>query len=197
MLYLLPIVNISLSKEDFSMIKKLKNWYCHLLPFKKVRLLGRGVGIITYLFLFFWLLPHLSSFVNFFIALLIICPYFAIVGYGLVYLFFRPDIAEAKYKEDIRKQKQQQEQKAELDNWFSSSTCLKVAMKSSVSSFDILLFYYQKHLLVNTFYIEQNVIDGKTFYSISADCQGLEERVVFSDTIEDPAYILERFTLDY
>lgn len=102
---------------------------------------------------------------------------------------------EAKYKEGIRKQKKQQEQKNEIERWFSFGTCPKISMKLDASSFDILSFYFQKHLLVNAFYLERNVIDDKTFYSISADCQSLKERVVFSDTIKNPGYILDRFTL--
>lgn len=173
------------------MIKKFKNWYCNLLSFQKIRLLERGVALIVYLFLFLLLLPHLSSFADFCITIFLLCPYFAIVGYGLIYLFLRPDIAEATHKENLRKQ----ERKTKLESWFSSNSCLKVFIKLDPSSFDILLFYYKKHLLVNAFYIEQYVIDGKTFYSISADCQGEKDRVIFSNTIEDPDYILDRFTL--
>lgn len=174
------------------MIKKLKNWYCNLLTFEKIRLLGRAVGIVVYVFLFFLLLPHLDSFGDFCLTVFLLCPYFAFIGYGIIYIFFRPDIAKLKYEEEIHKQ----EQKTELESWFSSSTCLKVAMKSDSSCFDILLFYYQKHLLVNAFYLEQNIIDGNTFYTISADCQGVEDRVIFSNTIKDPAYLLARFTFN-
>lgn len=174
------------------MIKKFRNWYCHLLLFQKIRLLGRGVALIVYLFLFFLLLPFVSSFADFCITIFLLCPYFAIVGYGLIYLFFRPDIAEAKYKENLRKQ----EQKAKLESWFSSRSCLNVAMKSDASCFDILFFYHQNHLLVNNFYLEQHKMDDKTLYSISADCQGVKDRVIFPDTIEDPDYLLAIFTLN-
>lgn len=173
------------------MIKKFKNWYCNLLPFEKIRLLGWGLGIVFYLFIFFLLFPLVSSFAEFCIIIFFFCPFSAFCGYGIIYLHFRPNIAEAEYKCDVRKQ----EQEAELKSWFSSSSCPRVTLKSEKASFDILLFYYKKHLLVTAFYLEQNVIEDRTFYSISADCQGLKERVVFSDTIENPGYILARFTL--
>lgn len=174
------------------MIKKLKNWYSNLLTFQKLRLLGRGVGIVVFVFLFLLLFPHVNSFGDFCIAIFLLCPYFALVGYGLVYIFLRPDIAKLEYQEEIRKQ----EQKAELESWFSSNNCLKVVMKSDASCFDILFFYYQRHLLVDYFYLERNQMEDKTLYTISADCQGVKDRVIFSDTIESPDYLLTRFTLN-
>lgn len=108
-------------------------------------------------------------------------------------LLFKPYDEEMTYK--LKKMYQDAEDK--INVWFDSacSNCVKVNIKSTEDSAEILSYYHNKHLLVNSFYVERSVSNKKTIYYIYADCDGTQDKVVFPDKITNAGYILARFTL--
>ncbi len=114
---------------------------------------------------------------------------------SLISLLCDPDNLEMDY----RLKKMYKDSEDEINVWFHStcSNCVKVNIKSTENSAEILSYYHARHLLVNSFYVErdQSILDKKTIYYIYAECEGKQDKVVFPNKIENAGYILARFTL--
>lgn len=178
------------------MIKKFKNWYNNLLSFQKTRFWQVVLGIVAY-FLSFYLfeleiVPLFSPFYPLFSL------FIALAAVSVLEIIFRPDDQEMTYK--LKKMFKDSEDK--INVWFDSacSDCVKVNIKPTENSAElaeILAYYHNKHLLVNSFYVERkkSILDKETIYYIYAKCEGKQDKVVFPDKITNAGYILSIFTL--
>lgn len=174
------------------MIKKFKNWYNNLLSFQKVRFWQVVLGIVSYFLSFYLfnlatlpLFPPFSPLFSLFIALAIA---------SVLEFLFRPDDLEMTCK----LKKMYKDAEDEINVWFDSacSDCIKVTIKSTKNSAEILSYYHNKHLLVNSFYVERKKFasDKYTQYYIYAECDGKQDKIVFPDKITNAGYILAIFT---
>lgn len=176
------------------MIKKFKHWYNNLLSFQKVRFWQVVFSIISYfVFIYMWVAKY--GIAQFPLYVFIICPVMALGVATIINMIFEPDDKEMTY---ILK-KMYKESEDTINVWFDTacSECIKVNIKYNKDSTEILSYYNEKHLLVNSFYVERkkSTLGKKTIYYIYADCEGKEDKVVFPKEIKNAGYILARFIL--
>lgn len=176
------------------MIKKFKNWYNNLLSFQKVRFWQVVLGIISY-FLSLWIFTLHWGLEAIVLCPITLCPFASFAVASAISLLFKPDEEEMIYK----LKKMYKESEDSINVWFDTacSECIKVNIKYNEDSLEILSYYNEKHLLVNSFYVERkkSALDKKTIYYIYADCEGKQDKVVFPKEITNAGYILARFTL--
>lgn len=176
------------------MIKKFKNWYNNLLSFQKIRFWEHITAIVSSI-LFLLSLYTKYTILEFLIYSLIAIPCFYLSVCAIFELFLRPGDKEMTYK----LKKMYKDAEDTINVWFDSSCSdsVKVNIKSTEDSFEILSYYHNKHLLVNSFYVERkrSIVDKETIYYIYAECEGKQNKVVFPEKIENAGYILARFTL--
>lgn len=173
------------------MIKKFKNWYNNLLSFNKTRFWSVVIGIILYIVFVFISILRYTNLIDLFLSIFFIGP---IISLGFIY-FVAVETVDEKYSYKLKKM--YKDAKDEINVWFDSacSDCVKVNIKSTEDSTEILSYYHNKHLLVNSFYVERSMLDKKTIYYIYAECEGKQDKVAFPKEIKNAGYILARFTL--
>ncbi len=175
------------------MIKKFKNWYNNLLSFQKARFWSVVIGIILYIILVFISILRVTDLNSLFLYIFFILP---LTPLGIIFWVAVETIdKEASY--NLKKKYKDAED--EINVWFDStcSNCVKLNIKSTESSAEILYYYHSKHLSVNSFYVERekSISGEKTKYYIYADCEGKEDRVIFPKEITNAEYILASFAL--
>lgn len=175
------------------MIKKFKNWYNNLLPFNKTRFWSVVIGIILCIVLIFITILRFPNLNDSFLIIFFIDPF---VSLSISFLIAMGTIQEeTNYK--LKKRYKDAEDK--INVWFDSacSECIKVNIKYNEVSVEILSYYNEKHLLVDSFYVERkkSEFDNYTQYYISAECDGKEDKIVFPKKITNAEYILASFTL--
>lgn len=174
------------------MIKKFKNWYNNLLSFQRIRFWQVVLGIISY-FLSLWIFILHWGFEAIVLCPITLCPFVSFVVVSVISLLFEPAEKEMTYK--IKKMYKESED--QINVWFDSacSECIKVNIKYNANCIEILSYYNEKHLLVNSFYVERkkSTLDKKTIYYIYANCEGKEDKIVFPKKITNAGYILARF----
>lgn len=175
------------------MIKKFKNWYNNLLPFNKTRFWSVVIGIILYIVFVFMVILRSTNLNDQFLFIFFIGPF---VPLAVIYSVAIETVEE---ESTYKLKKRYKEAEDEINVWFDSacSESIKVNIKYNEDSVEILSYYNEKHLLVNSFYVERkkSTLDKKTIYYIYAECEGKQDKVVFPKEINNAEYILASFTL--
>lgn len=175
------------------MIKKFKNWYNNLLPFNKTRFWSVVIGIVLCIVLIFITILRFPNLNDSLFIIFFVCPF---VSLSISFLIA---IGTVQKESNYKLKKRYKEAEDTINVWFDSacSEYIKVNIKYNEDSVEILSYYNEKYLLVNSFYVERkkSTLDKKTIYYIYAECEGKQDKVVFPKEIKNAGYILARFTL--